>query len=372
MNDNSSSNDNQIADSHKKPTVFYAKKTVANKPSKHGNQKNDGHYQSHSTKRTEHGKSSHDRHRSNYPKNNRENEQNSRIETFKPRSRNTVESSNDSPWKRRVQKSEQKPTFDDRDNTKLAQLNKYKSKDETVVYSENGCKAVFAKRPDAIIKAFFLQDKTYEFKALIAWLVEHRLGYDVVDEERMSKIAQTPHHGGVCLIVKKRQALTTSSYLSQYSDTKHNYVLAVDDINNPHNLGAIARTAAFFNVHGLLLRQPDILNNGASLRVSEGGAEYLIPIQADDFIVSLEQFRQQGYQIVAVLPCKVNAFKAENLTNLFVANKTVFVIFQQINEKLASFADKVVCLSGSDAMPALNISVLTGILLSKLVNNRIK
>lgn len=359
-------NDNQSADKQGKPTVFYAKKSAESKSSQRSYQGNDSRHQRGSAPRHDQDKSSHDKRRTERSKMNRETIKDNRIEMFRPRSRNNSVTSHESPWKSRVQKSEQLATFEN-DTTILSnQQLKRQRKEETLVYSENSCKAIFAKRPESIIKAFFLQEKTHEFKPLIAWLVERRLGYDIVDEAHMSKIAQTQHHGGVCLIVKKRSSLTTATYLAQNNDAKYDYVMAIDDINNPHNLGAIARTAAFFKVNGVMLRQPDILDNGASLRVSEGGAEYLTPIKADDFIVSLDQFKQYGYQIVALLPCKVNTIKAENLTKLSVRAKTVFVIFQQINLKLVEFADKVVYLSGSEAMPALNISVLSGILLAKI------
>lgn len=369
MNDQSSSNGNPLTEDKAKPTVFYATKSNVNKPNKRSKTERDKQSQSSFAKRNESRKPYQGTGRADRSHNHREND--NRIETFKPRSRHLT-TSTDSPWKSRVQKSEQLNTFENDHPASFEQQIRRQRKQETLVYSENSCKAVFAKRPESIIKAFFLEEKTYEFKALIAWLVEHRLGYDIIDEERMNKIAQTPHHGGVCLIVKKRATLSTGNYLSQHIDDKKNYVLAIDDINNPHNLGAIARTAAFFNVNGLLLRQPDLLDNGACLRVSEGGSEYLEPIHADDFIASLDQFKQQGYQIIALLPCKINSLKAENLAKLSVSAKTVFVIFQHINTKLANFADKIVYLPGSDIMPALNISVLTGILLTKLTSTNAK
>lgn len=370
MSDNTSSSDKA------KPTVFYATKSKEEK-SKWSRDKQDSGHSKHAGRDRDRDR---DRDRGSYAKSssggqkpersrfNNDRPNDSKIETFKPRNKIApVVKEGDSPWKNRVQKTEQLPSFVDESKTVAVQEKfKRQRKEETLIYSENSCKAVFANRPDSIIKAFFLQDKTYEFKALVAYLVEHRLGYDVIDDEKMAKIAQTPHHGGVCLIVKKRESMTTVKYLSQHADASKDYVLAIDDINNPHNLGGIARTAAFFGVNGLLLRQPDLLDNGAALRVSEGGAEYITPIKADDFIASLDQFKANGYQIVALLPCKVNSFKAEKLDDLRVKSKTVFVIFQQINTKLAEFADKVVYLQGSDVMPALNISVLTGILLGKI------
>ncbi|WP_392562897.1 tRNA/rRNA methyltransferase [Orbus sturtevantii] len=311
------------------------------------------------------GKPSSDRPRSekSHSENNRANERHT--EKFKPRDKSAADGS-DSPWKNRFQNTEQLPTFDTESKSPVDRERiKRQRKEEILIYSENSCKAVFNHRPDSIIKAFLLQDKTYEFKALVAYLVKHRLGYNVITDEEMTKIAQTPHHGGICLIVKKRQAQLVSDYLSKSTALEQDCVLAIDDINNPHNLGGIVRTAAFFNVNGLLLRQPDLLENGAALRVSEGGAETITPIKSDDLLASIDHFKQQGYQIIALLPCKVNSINAETLATAKMSSKVVFIIFQQINIPLASLADKVIYVSGSESMSALNISVLTGIVLAK-------
>ncbi|WP_392563614.1 tRNA/rRNA methyltransferase [Orbus wheelerorum] len=332
--------------------------------------------------RSSYGKPASDKPRSDRPRTDSRRADDSRVETFsrssygkpssdrprsdRPRYQNEEVEEGGSPWKNRFQSTEQLPTFDTEskstvDNEQI----KRQRKEETFVYSENSCKAVFDNRPDMIVKAFLLQEKTYEFKALIAYLVEHRLGYDVITDEQMTKIAQTPHHGGICLIVKKRQPQLTLDYLSKSAQLEQDCVLAIDDINNPHNLGGIVRTAAFFGVNGLLLRQLDLLENGAALRVSEGGAETITPIKADDLSVSIDQFKQQGYQIVALLPCKVNSIKAETFAKAKLNAKVVFIVFQQINTHLANLADKIIYLPGSESMSALNISVLTGIMLAK-------
>lgn len=365
MSDNPSSNKDKVT-----PSVFYAKKSQDENPKwSEGKGKRDfaknkpagrGGY----GKSSENSRSDRPRSENRRPTSDRNND--SRIETFKPRSRKVEPvKEGDSPWKNRFQNTEQLPTYaaepKSRDNDQI----KRQRKDETTIYSENSCKAVFSHRPEAIIKAFIVQEKTYEFKSLIAYLVEHRLGYDVITDEQMAKIAQTPHHGGICLIVKKRQSQLIGDYLLQSEQIEQDCILAIDDINNPHNLGGIARTAAFFNVNGLLLRQPDVLDNGAAMRVAEGGSEALNLIKTDDLAASIDLLRQHGYQVVALLPCKVNSLKADALNKVVLKKKIAFVVFQQINTKLAGLADDVVYLSGSESMSALNISVLVGILLAK-------
>ena len=335
-----------------KPTIFYTKnseakvtpRTAKERGGDYKNKRNNDGFQSSS-------KAKHDR-----------------IETFKPKKFNkTVKPAKaqfdltdeyDSPWQKKVRDNEQVPTFG---------YDGYRQKkEETLVYSENSCKAVFKHRRLAIVKLFITQEMTYQFKELINWLVKQRLGYDVVSTEQITKITQTPHHGGVCLIVKKRIPLTLLDYLDEYDDQVQDCIIAVDDVNNPHNLGGLMRSAAFFGVNGVILRQTNLLDSGAAMRVAEGGIEAIESIKSDDFIASIDLLKQHGYQVIALLPCQLKSISSTELSQLKFTKKIALVIFQQINNKLINCADNIVHLQGNDNMSALNISVATGIVLSAI------
>ncbi|MCX8574004.1 MULTISPECIES: TrmH family RNA methyltransferase [unclassified Gilliamella] len=352
MNNNSEKN---------KPTIFFAKNSEPQKRSRSTQQKMTGR-------------------KDNFKKDSFQSKTkirqsvNDRIEVFKPKTNKpgtekltrNLESNfkygqfveHDSPWQKKVRDNEQTPTYG---------YDEYRQrKEETLVYSENSCKAVFKHRRSAIVKLFITQDMTYQFKDLISWLVNQRLGYDVVSVEQIAKITQTEHHGGICLIVKKRIPLTLVDYLEKNSGKNQDCVLAIDDVNNPHNLGGIIRSAAFYGVNGVILRQTNLLNSGAAMRIAEGGIEAIESIKSDDFVASLERLKQHDYQIVALLPCPVKSIKSSELHQIKFNKKVAIVIFQQINRKLVECADVVVHLHGNDNMAALNISVATGILLSTL------
>lgn len=75
-------------------------------------------------------------------------------------------------------------------------------------------------------------------------------------------------------------------------------MLALEEVGNPHNLGAIVRSCAHFGVNGVLLQDPALLESGAAVRTAEGGAEHIKAINADDFLSVLDTFRKAGYTIV--------------------------------------------------------------------------
>ena len=98
----------------------------------------------------------------------------------------------------------------------------------------------------------------------------------------MARVAGTVLHGGIAAIARPRPlgAFDPAAAPGWAQDGKP--LLILDGIGNPHNLGAIARTAAFFGIERMLLadRPEQALPSDASYRVAEGGLEHLTLYQA--------------------------------------------------------------------------------------------
>lgn len=70
------------------------------------------------------------------------------------------------------------------------------------MYGENACQALFQSRPEAIVRAWFIQSVTPRFKEALRWMAANRKAYHVVDEAELAKASGTDHHGGVCFLIK--------------------------------------------------------------------------------------------------------------------------------------------------------------------------
>lgn len=178
--------------------------------------------------------------------------------------------------------------------------------EETRVYGENACQALFQSRPECIVRAWFIQSVTPRFKEALRWMAANRKAYHVVDDAELTKASGTEHHGGVCFLIKKRNGTTVQQWVSQAD--ADDCVLALEDVGNPHNLGAMMRSCAHFGVKGVLLQDAALLESGAAIRTAEGGAEHVQPITGDSVLEALEQFRNAGYTIVTTSrPCRYAA-----------------------------------------------------------------
>ncbi|KEY56851.1 tRNA/rRNA methyltransferase [Serratia sp. DD3] len=289
-----------------------------------------------------------------------------RSENDRPRRPARTEDSGgyESPWKTVSRGPDEEPAFDHggisgKSFIDPEQLRRQRA-EETRVYGENACQALFASRPESIVRAWFIQSVTPRFREALRWMAANRKAYHVVDDDELEKASGTEHHGGVCFLIKKRQGLDAQTYLK--SAPSKDCVLALEDVGNPHILGAIVRSCANFGVNGVLLQDPALLESGAAVRTAEGGAEHIKAINADDFLSVLDTFRQAGYTIVTA-----SSRKGERAGQAKLPAKAVLVLGSEgsaLSDNAWQQGDMSVSIGGTGKVDSLNISVTAGILLA--------
>ncbi|WP_319922032.1 TrmH family RNA methyltransferase, partial [Klebsiella pneumoniae] len=98
----------------------------------------------------------------------------------------------------------------------------------------------------------------------LRWIAANRKAYHVVDEAELAKASGTEHHGGVCFLIKKRHGTSVAQWVAKTGE--EDCVLALEDVGNPHNLGAIMRSCAHFGVKGVVVQDAGVLESGAAIR----------------------------------------------------------------------------------------------------------
>ncbi|HEY0210128.1 tRNA/rRNA methyltransferase [Acerihabitans sp.] len=271
----------------------------------------------------------------------------------------------DSPWKKMYQNDDTPAVADHggisgKSLIDPEQLRRQRA-EETRVYGENACQALFKSRPDSIVRAWFVQSVTPRFRDALRWMAANRKAYHVVEEEELALASGTDHHGGVCFLIKKRIGLDAGTYLDKALDK--DCVLALEDVSNPHNLGAMLRSCAHFGVKGVMTSDSAALESGAAVRTAEGGAEHISSIHTDDLFSDLDLFRQAGYTIVTT-----SSHKGASLGKVNMPAKMVLVIGQEragLSDAIVKQADLAISIGGTGRVESLNVSVATGILLAE-------
>jgi len=137
----------------------------------------------------------------------------------------------------------------------------------------NAVTALFARRPDDVIRLFYNEESKTRVGPLCAEMAQVRRPYRLLPPDELERAAGTPHHGGVVAIATSRPL----GMMDFVRPPRFPLLLILDSVGNPHNLGAIARSAAFFGVKALLLHETPLqaMPSDAAYRVAEGGLEHL-------------------------------------------------------------------------------------------------
>ncbi|RMG93503.1 MAG: rRNA methyltransferase, partial [Candidatus Dadabacteria bacterium] len=117
------------------------------------------------------------------------------------------------------------------------------------MYGRSACRALADRRPDDVIRAFLAEDRIGEFGPLLRHLARRRVPYRVVGPEELERVSGSRHHEGICLVAKLPRAPTPEELAAEPGPAR---VLALAGVSNPHNLGAIVRTAAQFGARCVL------------------------------------------------------------------------------------------------------------------------
>ena len=163
-------------------------------------------------------------------------------------------------------------------------------------------RALFLRRPQQVLRLFYTEERRRIAGPLCAHLARTRRPYREVPAAELARIAGTQHHGGICAIAVARFAEPLVGDAPPASLPEAPLLPVLDGIGNPHNLGAIARSAAFFSARAMLLagdaRQADL--SDAAFRTAEGGLEHLALYRARELPVLLRGMRGRFLTVAAV------------------------------------------------------------------------
>jgi 23S rRNA (guanosine2251-2'-O)-methyltransferase len=107
------------------------------------------------------------------------------------------------------------------------------------------------------------------------------------------------HHQGIVAQVSAVEYIELDEFLKTLPPTQDALVLALDEIQDPQNLGAMLRSAGFFGVTAAIVpRWRSAPVSDASMRVSSGAAEHVPMIRVRNLSDALLEMKREGFEIV--------------------------------------------------------------------------
>jgi len=225
--------------------------------------------------------------------------------------------------------------------------------------------ALFQRSPDRVERLFFAADRRNEAAAFCQRLSRLRKPYRQVDADELARVAGTAMHGGIVALARPRPVLPFDPAAAAGWSTVAPLLMVLDGISNPHNLGAIVRTAAFFGLDRLVISDHPLQAgpSDAAHRVAEGGLEFVQLYRASGLATALKRLKP-AYRIVGTA-----LGRGRPLASLHADAPVAVVLGNEeagLDNAVIAACDELVTLPGSGWVQSLNVSATAAILIHEL------
>ena len=195
---------------------------------------------------------------------------------------------------------------------------------------------------------------------------------DEVEPKRLSQITQFANHQGIAAQVSPHEYKDLTELITAAKEkTTQPVIVVADGITDPHNLGAIVRTAEAMGAQGLVIPQRRAVGVTSTVRkVAAGALESLAIARVVNLARALEELKEAGFWIYGTS----GEASAQSIQTVDFAKATVIVIGSEgdgLSVVTQKACDLLVSIPLSGSTPSLNASVAAGMALYEVYRQRV-
>lgn len=222
--------------------------------------------------------------------------------------------------------------------------------------------ALFRRDADRVVRLFYEDRMVPRVGDWCARMAQARRPYRKVEADELARIAGTPHHGGVVAVAEPRPLPALHGDEVEQWARERQPLFILDGIGNSHNLGAIARSLAFFGLRYLLLSDHPAQSGltDSAHRVAEGGLEFLTVRRVAHLPEVLKQLRPH-YRVVGTSLSRgvpVDDLKPDTRPTAIVLGNEE----DGLSRATLAACETVISLPGTGSVQSLNVSATAAIL----------
>ena len=190
------------------------------------------------------------------------------------------------------------------------------------------------------------------------------------DKRQMQEIAQTANYQGVIAIVPPFEYCEVEDILDVAKEKNEEpFVILLDGIEDPHNLGSIIRTAETAGVHGVIIpKRRAVQVNSTVNKASSGAVEHMKIARVTNLTDTMEYLKKEGLWICGTDINTDRYYYDQDLTGplaIVIGNEG-----SGMSEKVKKNCDFLVKIPMKGKVTSLNASVSAGIIIYEALKQR--
>jgi 23S rRNA (guanosine2251-2'-O)-methyltransferase len=192
------------------------------------------------------------------------------------------------------------------------------------------------------------------------------------DRGQLDRLANSKDHQGVVALGAARAAADLEDILANANGAGQGQlglIVLLDGVEDPHNLGAIIRTALAAGAHGVVIPERRAAGLTDTVARSSAGALAHLPVaKVTNLVRTMEELKEAGYWLVGL-----DERGEKNYTEVDYTSPTGIVLGsegQGLHELTRKRCDFVVSLPTTGPVKSLNVSVAAGVVLFEALRQR--
>lgn len=221
------------------------------------------------------------------------------------------------------------------------------------------------------IDKLFVIDSRHDgpLKSIIAEARKKNILVKFVSKDKLNEISSSNKHQGVIAYAAAYNYVDVKDIISDANEKNEApFVIILDSIEDPHNLGAILRTANIAGVHGVIIPKRRAVGLTATVaKTSAGAIEYTKVARVTNIARTIDELKKQGFWIACA------DMDGELMYNVDLKGSLALVIGSEgegVSRIVKEKCDFVVNIPMKGNITSLNASVATGILTYEAVRQR--
>lgn len=238
---------------------------------------------------------------------------------------------------------------------------------EDIIYGRNP--VIEALRAGRSINKILIQQGASRTGDLIGLAKAKKVPVQEVDKRVLDKLTQGNHQGIVAMVAMREYVEIEEILARAKNNGEDPFVLILDEIEDPHNLGAILRTADAVGAHGVVIPKRRAVGiTSTVVKASAGAAEYVPVCRVTNLVQTLNFLKEQRCWIVGA-----DASAKEVLWSSSLQGPLGVVIGSEgkgISRLVKENCDFLVKLPMKGKIGSLNASVAAAVLSYEVVRQR--
>ena len=223
-----------------------------------------------------------------------------------------------------------------------------------IVFGKNVFNEILENRKN--IRKIYLSQNFHD-NEIMQIIKKNKLKYISVNSNELNRLTKNGNHQGIALDIDEYNYYS----LVEIIDRNDNFIVILDHLEDPHNLGAIIRTCEAAGVKSIIIpKDRSVQVNETVMKTSVGALEYVNVCRVNNLVNAINELKDNGYFVYGT------KMDGKDYRQVDFADKVALVIGNEgkgISKLVSDNCDEIVKINMIGKINSLNASVSTAILI---------